>query len=184
MLIDLHFHTSKFSSCSRMTLEEGLGRARDLGLGGICVTEHDVFPSYRNLDELSSRFGPGSFHRGGDLHGRGGYSLFRPGSSAASRAQRARADGGGRRSRGRGPSPPTRTATTTGASADLLFESAQADRRGGLQRQYGPRGQRARAPGRPRTRATRYRIRATLTRSTASAYSPPSSSRASARSPS
>ena len=57
MIIDLHFHTEAFSSCSRIPLEKGLERARDIGLGGICLTEHDVFHERADIDILAKRFG-------------------------------------------------------------------------------------------------------------------------------
>ncbi len=57
MIIDLHFHTKAYSSCSRIILEEGVARAASIGLDAICLTEHDVFPRYREIPELEKRFG-------------------------------------------------------------------------------------------------------------------------------
>lgn len=42
MIIDLHNHTKIRSVCSELTLEELVKRARQLGIEGVCVTEHDM----------------------------------------------------------------------------------------------------------------------------------------------
>lgn len=39
MLFDMHIHT-KFSPCSGFCLEQVLDRARQLGLDGVCITDH------------------------------------------------------------------------------------------------------------------------------------------------
>ena len=57
MIIDLHFHTQKYSSCSRIPLEQGIKRASSLGLDAICITEHDVFHNYTNVAELERKYG-------------------------------------------------------------------------------------------------------------------------------
>ncbi|MBC7236938.1 MAG: PHP domain-containing protein [Chloroflexi bacterium] len=45
MLIDLHVHTSRYSSCGRATPEQMLAAAIEAGLGGVALTEHNlVFP--------------------------------------------------------------------------------------------------------------------------------------------
>jgi len=41
MLIDLHLHTSEFSPCSKVSLEEIISEAIRKGLDGICITDHD-----------------------------------------------------------------------------------------------------------------------------------------------
>lgn len=41
MIIDCHLHDSKYSDDSRMTLHEAIARAKEIGLDGICVTNHD-----------------------------------------------------------------------------------------------------------------------------------------------
>lgn len=43
MLIDLHTHTYPKSSDSFLTLEGLVARAKEVGLDGICLTEHDQF---------------------------------------------------------------------------------------------------------------------------------------------
>lgn len=40
MLFDLHVHTT-FSPCSGLSLEEILGKARSIGLDGVCLTDHE-----------------------------------------------------------------------------------------------------------------------------------------------
>jgi predicted metal-dependent phosphoesterase TrpH len=41
MLIDLHIHTSPLSPCSTLSAEEAIETAKELGLDGICLVEHD-----------------------------------------------------------------------------------------------------------------------------------------------
>jgi len=41
MLIDTHLHEKKFSEDSLISLEEIFEKARDMGLDGICVTDHE-----------------------------------------------------------------------------------------------------------------------------------------------
>lgn len=42
MIIDLHVHTSRHSQCAKSTPEEMVRAARDRGLDGVVLTEHDV----------------------------------------------------------------------------------------------------------------------------------------------
>ncbi|MEF9950958.1 MAG: PHP domain-containing protein [Clostridium sp.] len=41
MIIDTHIHESKYSSDSFMTLEEVVEKAIEIGLDGICITDHE-----------------------------------------------------------------------------------------------------------------------------------------------
>jgi len=41
MLIDIHVHTCKHSPCSRIEPQEAVLKAREMGLDGICITDHD-----------------------------------------------------------------------------------------------------------------------------------------------
>ncbi|MEN6327087.1 MAG: PHP domain-containing protein [Syntrophomonas sp.] len=41
MLIDLHVHTADFSACSQLDLEQAIIRAKELGLQGLCITDHE-----------------------------------------------------------------------------------------------------------------------------------------------
>ncbi|MFQ6051549.1 MAG: PHP-associated domain-containing protein [Candidatus Hydrothermarchaeota archaeon] len=43
MKVDLHVHTTKGSPCSKLTPKELVLRARELGLDGVCITEHGNF---------------------------------------------------------------------------------------------------------------------------------------------
>ena len=56
MIIDLHFHTQNYSSCSHIPLEDGIKRAVSVGLDGICITEHDVFHNYPNIIEMERKY--------------------------------------------------------------------------------------------------------------------------------
>ena len=42
MLLDIHVHTSKYSPCSTINLIDAVLKAREVGLDGICVTDHDT----------------------------------------------------------------------------------------------------------------------------------------------
>ena len=57
MIIDLHFHTKEFSKCSDIPLKEGIKKAKERGLDAICLTEHDVFANYSNLNQLEETYG-------------------------------------------------------------------------------------------------------------------------------
>lgn len=41
MFIDTHCHESKYSLDSKVSLEEIVARAKEIGLDGICITDHD-----------------------------------------------------------------------------------------------------------------------------------------------
>lgn len=41
MLIDTHLHESKYSGDSFITLEEIVDKAKELGLDGVCITDHE-----------------------------------------------------------------------------------------------------------------------------------------------
>jgi hypothetical protein len=49
MLIDLHTHTSRLSSCSSLSLDALIVQSRAAGLDGICITEHDKMWSAEDL---------------------------------------------------------------------------------------------------------------------------------------
>ncbi len=50
MIFDMHVHTS-LSPCSGMTADEAVGRAKELGLDGICITDHDTMDIRHTLSE-------------------------------------------------------------------------------------------------------------------------------------
>lgn len=41
MLIDTHIHENKYSFDSFLAFEDAIGKAKELGLGGICITNHE-----------------------------------------------------------------------------------------------------------------------------------------------
>jgi predicted metal-dependent phosphoesterase TrpH len=55
MLVDLHCHTLPLSTCSSLRAEELVDLARERGLDGICLTEHDRLRSSTALAELRAR---------------------------------------------------------------------------------------------------------------------------------
>lgn len=55
MLIDLHCHTLPLSQCSSLQPEELIDLARQRGLDGVCLTEHDRFWPEDGLAELRER---------------------------------------------------------------------------------------------------------------------------------
>ena len=56
MLIDLHVHTSRYSSCGNATPEEMAAAALAHGLDGIVITEHNVMWPVAELDALREAF--------------------------------------------------------------------------------------------------------------------------------
>lgn len=57
MIIDIHVHTAEFSGDSELNVEAALGRARDMGMGGICLTDHESMGHAPARRELERRFG-------------------------------------------------------------------------------------------------------------------------------
>ena len=55
--IDLHAHTILGSDCSVMSPEQLIERAREIGLDGVCITEHVHINRSPELDELASASG-------------------------------------------------------------------------------------------------------------------------------
>ena len=55
MLIDLHAHTFPSSDDSFMSPDELVGAAKELGLDGVCITEHDYFWEPADILALSRR---------------------------------------------------------------------------------------------------------------------------------
>jgi len=53
VLIDLHCHTLPLSQCSSLRPEELVDLARERGLDGVCLTEHDAFWAASGLQALS-----------------------------------------------------------------------------------------------------------------------------------
>ena len=57
MIIDLHTHTYPKSPDSLLAPEVLFQKAREAGLDGICLTEHDAFWDAETLEEWSRRYG-------------------------------------------------------------------------------------------------------------------------------
>ncbi|MBI4233576.1 MAG: PHP domain-containing protein [Chloroflexi bacterium] len=57
MLIDLHTHTLHYSTDSSLSLGELLGRARERGLDGVCLTEHNAVWPVERLETAAQRHG-------------------------------------------------------------------------------------------------------------------------------
>ena len=57
MIFEMHTHTRFGSSCSYMTPEEMVQQAGNVGLDGICITEHDIPWDQTDIQKLSDRFG-------------------------------------------------------------------------------------------------------------------------------
>lgn len=50
MIFETHLHTT-LSSCSRLDVHEAIDRAKELGLDGICITDHDTMDVRRQISE-------------------------------------------------------------------------------------------------------------------------------------
>lgn len=55
-MIDTHLHTAEYSYDSVLPVEEAIGRALDIGLDGICVTDHESLGILETAEELTRRF--------------------------------------------------------------------------------------------------------------------------------
>ena len=42
MILDTHMHTAEYSPDSFLPIAEAVARAREMGIGGLCVTDHDT----------------------------------------------------------------------------------------------------------------------------------------------
>ncbi|SHI38960.1 hypothetical protein SAMN02745751_00218 [Dethiosulfatibacter aminovorans DSM 17477] len=56
MIIDTHFHTKEYSICSSIDMEAGIVEAKKLGLGGICITDHDTVASKELAKNLQDKY--------------------------------------------------------------------------------------------------------------------------------
>jgi len=57
MLIDVHVHTGAHSSCSNIVLEEAVLRSKEIGLDGICITDHESNAILTEAQRLSNKHG-------------------------------------------------------------------------------------------------------------------------------
>ncbi|HXW83179.1 MAG TPA: CehA/McbA family metallohydrolase [Candidatus Binataceae bacterium] len=55
--VDLHLHTNRGSSDSNLTPQDLVTRAKTIGIGAICVTEHDNMWDLREIADLSRESG-------------------------------------------------------------------------------------------------------------------------------
>lgn len=56
MIIDMHIHT-RFSPCSVIRIRKLLSRAREVGIDGVCITDHDTIASKKEFEKLSDTHG-------------------------------------------------------------------------------------------------------------------------------
>jgi predicted metal-dependent phosphoesterase TrpH len=71
MHLDLHIHTTAYSSCSTMSPDELMLAAIAEDLDGVCITEHNRIWSREEAEELSQRYGLAVF-RGMEVTTTGG----------------------------------------------------------------------------------------------------------------
>ena len=57
MLIDIHVHSEEFSLDSQLPLRKILSSALEMGLGGICITDHETQALYSEAESLSKESG-------------------------------------------------------------------------------------------------------------------------------
>jgi predicted metal-dependent phosphoesterase TrpH len=57
MKLDLHIHTTAYSSCSTMTPDQMAASAKAAGLDGICITEHNRIWDPKEAKSLSRKHG-------------------------------------------------------------------------------------------------------------------------------
>lgn len=57
MLFEMHVHTAEYSPDSVLPIEAAVMRARSLGLGGICITDHDSMGAFAVKEMLAMRHG-------------------------------------------------------------------------------------------------------------------------------
>lgn len=75
MLFDLHMHTSRYSPDSIIDPNELIERAREVGLDGIVITEHDRLWPEKELEELRFKAKGLIVLAGVEIAGRGGDML-------------------------------------------------------------------------------------------------------------
>jgi len=57
MYLDLHLHTTAYSPCSSMTPDELMIAAKDAGLDGVCITEHNIVWPLEDVEAISKKHG-------------------------------------------------------------------------------------------------------------------------------
>lgn len=53
MLIDIHLHTKKYSPCSSIELYSAVAVAKEKGLDGICITDHNVNAAREEAERIA-----------------------------------------------------------------------------------------------------------------------------------
>jgi len=104
MLIDLHTHTTRYSSCAKSSPEEMIAEAIRVGLDGLAITEHDIMWDDAEFAALQAAFPRIVLFRGVEITDAEGndfvlYGLKRPeyfrrGMPASELIREARAQGG------------------------------------------------------------------------------------------
>lgn len=56
MIIDIHIHTTRFSSDSKIDPEEAIVKAKEAGLDGICFTDHNASWELNEIEHLRSKY--------------------------------------------------------------------------------------------------------------------------------
>jgi len=56
MLVDMHFHSREYSPCSNIEIEAGIKQAIEVGLDGICITDHDNMGMKDRCTELNRKY--------------------------------------------------------------------------------------------------------------------------------
>lgn len=56
MIIDMHVHTLPLSRCSNIDPEEAIRRAREIGLNGLCFTEHEITWRSEEIQRLRDKW--------------------------------------------------------------------------------------------------------------------------------
>jgi len=56
MIIDLHVHTKTYSRCSEISVEQAVSVAKERGLDGLCLMEHDAIWPQSEIEKLRQRF--------------------------------------------------------------------------------------------------------------------------------
>ena len=57
MYLDLHLHTTAYSPCSSMSPDELMIAAKDAGLDGVCITEHNIVWPLEDVEAISKKHG-------------------------------------------------------------------------------------------------------------------------------
>ena len=50
MILDTHMHTAEYSPDSFLPIAEAVARAREMGIDGLCVTDHDTLGAREAID--------------------------------------------------------------------------------------------------------------------------------------